>query len=112
MTQKRPFTLTITNGNRAQIKAAPTKETPKADNANQFDDRLRARADLSVAYAGILGVHTAQSEVYAALRLSTSTGNVAKDVLEDHDLLRYTEDGRWELVDAIMQAYIRRVHAR
>ncbi|WP_415402282.1 ATP-binding cassette domain-containing protein [Tateyamaria sp. SN3-11] len=80
MTERRPFTLTITNGNRAQIKAAPTKETPKADNANLFDDRLRARADLSVAYAGILGVNTARSDVFDALRLSTSKG--ASDAVE------------------------------
>ena len=80
MTQARPFTLTITNGNRAQIKAAPTKVTPKADNANQFEDRLRARADLSVAYAGILGVNTARSDVFDALRLTTSRG--ASDTVE------------------------------
>ena len=80
MTERRPFTLTITNGNRAQIKAAPPKETPKAATANQFDDRLRARADLSVAYAGILGVNTAQSDVFDALRLSTSKG--ASDAVE------------------------------
>ena len=80
MTERRPFTLTITNGNRAQIKAAPTKETPKAAHAPQFDDRLRARADLSVAYAGILGVNTAQSDVFDALRLSTSKG--ASDAVE------------------------------
>ncbi|WP_299292706.1 ATP-binding cassette domain-containing protein [uncultured Tateyamaria sp.] len=80
MTERRPFTLTITNGNRASIKAAPTKETPKADNANRFEDRLRARADLSVALAGILGVNTARTDVYEALRGSTSQG--ASDAVE------------------------------
>ncbi|MEM9183646.1 MAG: hypothetical protein AAGB27_10885, partial [Pseudomonadota bacterium] len=66
---------------------------------------------VGIALAGSIEHPTGRSFL-ASLRLSTSTGNVAKDVLEDHDLIRYTEDGRWELVDPIMQAYIRRVHAR
>ena len=80
MTERRPFTLTITNGNRAKIKAAPTRETPKADNVNAFEDRLRTRADLSVAYAGLLGVNTARSDVFDALRSSTTKG--ASDAVE------------------------------
>ncbi|MEO0402068.1 MAG: ATP-binding cassette domain-containing protein [Pseudomonadota bacterium] len=80
MTQARPFTLTITNGNRARIKAAPTTEKPVADNANRFVDRLRTRADLSVAYASILGVSTARADVFEALRVSTTKG--ASDTVE------------------------------
>ncbi|WP_299288848.1 ATP-binding cassette domain-containing protein [uncultured Tateyamaria sp.] len=80
MTQARPFTLTITNGNRASIKAAQTTERPVADNANRFEDRLRTRADLSVAFARLLGVNTARADVFDALRLSTSKG--ASDAVE------------------------------
>jgi ATP-binding cassette subfamily C protein LapB len=74
LTQKRPFTLTITNGNRAQMTAAAVKDTPVADNTNLFEDRLRARAELSVTYAGLLGVETARMDVYDALRGSTTAG--------------------------------------
>lgn len=67
MTDKRPFTLTITNGNRAQIKAAPVKEAPRADNTNRIADRLNARADVAVAYAGLLGVSSARSDMLETL---------------------------------------------
>ncbi|MEX0310427.1 MAG: ABC transporter transmembrane domain-containing protein, partial [Tateyamaria sp.] len=84
MTDKRPFTLTITNGNRARIKAAPTKDTPKADNANHAADRLRARADVAVAFAGLLGVTTSRTDVQEAL--ATRTGAVASDKAEANAL--------------------------
>ncbi len=76
MTQKRPLTLTIMNGQHARISAGTgmPAAAPKADNANHFDDRLRARADLSVAYAGILGVHTSLTDMHDALRRSTTKG--------------------------------------
>lgn len=80
MTDKRPFTLTITNGNRAQIKAAPTTETPKADNANRIEDRLRARADVAVAYAGLLGVSSARSDMLDTLKMQSRDG--ASDKVE------------------------------
>ncbi|WP_299045709.1 ATP-binding cassette domain-containing protein [uncultured Tateyamaria sp.] len=80
MTEKRPFTLTITNGNRAQIKAAPVKDTPKADNANRVADRLTARADVAVAYAGLLGVSLARSDMLDTLKLQSRDG--ASDKVE------------------------------
>ncbi|WP_052249433.1 ATP-binding cassette domain-containing protein [Tateyamaria sp. ANG-S1] len=80
MTEKRPFTLTITNGNRAQITAAPVKETPKADNANHEADRLSARADVAVAYAGLLGVSAAASDMLTNLRQNAREG--ASDKVE------------------------------
>lgn len=43
----------------------------------------------------------------ARLRLSASTGSVAKRILEDEDLIRETEDHHWELVDPVMAAYVR-----
>ena len=84
MTDKRPFTLTITNGNRARIKAAPTKDTPKADNANHAADRLRARADVAVAFAGLLGVTTSRTDVQEAL--ATRTGAAGGDKAEANAL--------------------------
>ncbi|WP_147114662.1 ATP-binding cassette domain-containing protein [Tateyamaria sp. syn59] len=78
MTEKRPFTLTITNGNRAQITAAPVKETPKADNANHQADRLSARADVAVAYAGLLGVSAAASDMLTTLRQNAREGAIDK----------------------------------
>ncbi|APX10926.1 ATP-binding cassette domain-containing protein [Tateyamaria omphalii] len=84
MTEKRPFTLTITNGNQAQITAAPSKEAPKADNTNHGADheadRLRARADVAVAYAGLLGVSAATSDMLTTLRQNAREG--ASDKVE------------------------------
>ena len=80
MTEKRPFTLTITNGNRARIKAAPITETPKADNANHRADRLRARADVVVAYAGLLGACASRTDMQDALASRAVDG--ASDKME------------------------------
>lgn len=80
MTDKRPFTLTITNGNRAQIKAAPVKEAPRADNTNRIADRLNARADVAVAYAGLLGVSSARSDMLETLAREARQG--ASDKVE------------------------------
>ncbi len=46
-------------------------------------------------------------EFLAWIRLSASTGNAAKRVLEEEDLIRQTDDQHWELVDPIMKEYIR-----
>ncbi|MEP1586602.1 MAG: ATP-binding cassette domain-containing protein [Tateyamaria sp.] len=80
MTQKRPFTMTITNGNRAKISAGTGTGavSPPADNANHFDDRLRARADLSVAYAGILGLNASANDLHESLRGLSSKGATDK----------------------------------
>ncbi|MEL7099890.1 MAG: ATP-binding cassette domain-containing protein [Pseudomonadota bacterium] len=78
MTQKSPFTLTITNGRAKMAAAAP--ETPKADNSNRHEDRLRARADLGVVYAGLLGVDTLRDDVLEAMRRATHAG--ARDDVE------------------------------
>ncbi|MEO0380787.1 MAG: ABC transporter ATP-binding protein, partial [Pseudomonadota bacterium] len=76
MTDKRPFTLTIKNGGRAVISAGTglTATIKNADNANLFADRLRARAEVSVAYAALLGVNTAQGDVFDTLRAKTREG--------------------------------------
>lgn len=63
---------------------------------------------VGIALAGSIEYPTGR-EFLASIRLSASTGNVAKDVLEENDLIRQREDARWELVDPIMAAYIQRV---
>ncbi len=81
MTAKRPFTLTIKNGDHAVISAGTglTATIKNADNANRFEDRLRARADVSVAYAGLLGVNTAFGDVFDTLRAQTAKGASNRD---------------------------------
>ena len=87
MTAKRPFTLTIKNGSGTTISAGTVTapQTRRADNANRFDDRLRARADVSVAYAGLLGVTTGHNDVFDTLRAHTRAG--ASDRVEAQALV-------------------------
>ena len=51
--------------------------------------------------------HPASLEFLSPLRLPTSTGNRAKEVLEQEDLIRQDDDGRWELVDPVMASCLR-----
>ena len=51
--------------------------------------------------------HPVSLEFLSPLRLPTSTGNRAKEVLEQEDLIRQDDDGRWELVDPVMASYLR-----
>ena len=87
MSLKRPFTLTIKNGSGTTISAGTVTapQTRRADNANRFDDRLRARADVSVAYAGLLGVTTGHNDVFDTLRAHTRAG--ASDRVEAQALV-------------------------
>ncbi|MEO1576063.1 MAG: hypothetical protein AAFU65_14050, partial [Pseudomonadota bacterium] len=48
-------------------------------------------------------------EFLHSVRLSTSTGAAARDVLEQQDLIRQDE-AHWELVDPVMAHYILRSH--
>ena len=84
MTQSSPFTLVISNG-RAKSHTVPLG-TPRANNANSYEDRLRARADLVVTYAGILGLETLQSDVLNAMRWASSAG--ASDKVEAADIAK------------------------
>lgn len=77
---KQPFTLTITNGNRARIQASPQVKAPVASNSNTHDDRVKARAELAVTYAGILGIEALKSDAYDAISLGTTEG--ASDTIE------------------------------
>ena len=51
--------------------------------------------------------HPASLEFLSPLRLPTSTGNRARVVLEQEDLIRRDDDGRWVLVDPVMTSYLR-----
>ena len=50
--------------------------------------------------------HPASREFLAPLRLPTSTGNRAKELLEQEDFIRQEADGRWTLVDPVMAGYL------
>ena len=77
---KQPFTLTITNGNQGRITASPKVQAPKANNTSTHADRVKARAELAVTYAGILGIEALQSDAFDAISLGTSEG--ASDAVE------------------------------
>jgi ATP-binding cassette subfamily C protein LapB len=77
---KQPFTLTITNGNQARITASPKVQAPKANNTSTHTDRVKARAELAVTYASILGIEALQTDAFAAISLGTSEG--ASDAVE------------------------------
>lgn len=53
--------------------------------------------------------HPTSHEFLAPLRLPTSTGGRAKDLLEQEEFIRRDDDGRWILVDPVMAAYLRRI---
>ena len=64
--------------------------------------RAIANADGGVA-------HPVSHEFLAPIRLATSTGNRAKEVLEREDHIRRDDDGRWRLVDPVLTSYLRRI---
>ena len=51
--------------------------------------------------------HPTSLEFLSPIRLPTSTGNRAKEVLEREDLIRRGSDGRWVLQDPVMTSYLR-----
>ena len=53
--------------------------------------------------------HPASLEFLAPLRLPTSTGNRAKEALEQEDFIRQEDDGHWALVDPVMADYLREI---
>ena len=53
------------------------------------------------------GVAQPTSQAFLApIRLPTSTGNRAKEALQESDLIRQETDGRWTLVDPVMAAHL------
>ena len=56
MSQKRAFTLTITNGNQGRLAAANAVEMAAEAKEDRFAARMRARAHLAATYAGLLGI--------------------------------------------------------
>ena len=80
MTQKRAFTLTITNGNQGKIVPANTAvEAQPALNENKFEDRIQARAELAAIYAGLLGVEAAPRDLFEAIGIATQDGAKSRD---------------------------------
>ena len=71
MTQKRAFTLTITNGNRGRIAPANVTSPPEAQNANRFEDRISSRAGLAATYAGLLGVAAVPRDLFDVIGAAT-----------------------------------------
>ncbi|MEQ6247282.1 ATP-binding cassette domain-containing protein [Sulfitobacter sp. HNIBRBA3233] len=61
------FTLTIVNGASARLRAATPDTGAPGQPSSGFDEKLRARAALVAAYAGVLGRETAQSDLAEAL---------------------------------------------
>ena len=53
--------------------------------------------------------HPVSHEFLSPIRLATSTGNRAKEVLDREDLIRREDDGRWRLVDPVLTFYLRRL---
>lgn len=78
MTGARPFTLTISNGNGSALQEA-AQAPANTQTAKPVDTRLMARAEVAVAYAGLLGVKAARSDVYDALRTEISPGGTPVD---------------------------------
>ncbi len=81
MTGKTGLTLTITNGS-SRIEAARTQDVPQADNRNLFGDRMATRADLAVAYAGILGHEAARQDILERVNGETADGAAMGDEAE------------------------------
>ena len=53
--------------------------------------------------------HPVAHQFLSPIRLAASTGNRAKEVLEQEDLIRQDDDGRWRLVDPVLAFYLRRL---
>ncbi|KIN61753.1 putative ATP-binding/permease fusion ABC transporter [Sulfitobacter noctilucae] len=81
MSQKRAFTLTITNGNQGRLAAANTAAEP-ADApvvADSFETRIGVRAELAAIYAGLLGAEAVQRDLFEAIGTATREGAGAKE---------------------------------
>ncbi|MEM7521818.1 MAG: ATP-binding cassette domain-containing protein [Pseudomonadota bacterium] len=74
MSQKRAFTLTITNGNQARIAAANSADTPAEAVADAFNARISGRAHLAATYASILGVEAVQRDLFETIGAVTREG--------------------------------------
>ena len=75
MTEKRAFTLTITNGNQGRIAPAnAVRPVPVAQNANRFEDRILARAHLAATYAGLLGADAVARDLFETISGATKEG--------------------------------------
>ena len=71
-------TLEIRNSAAGSLRPVAVTKVPKADNRNDFNDRLRARADLAGIYARLLGQSAAQIDIYEGLQRQVAPGATAQ----------------------------------
>jgi ATP-binding cassette subfamily C protein LapB len=80
LSQKRAFTLTISNGNQGRISAANVVGRPKeAEKPDSFETRIGVRAQLAATYAGLLGVEAVQRDLFEAIGGATRDGAAEKE---------------------------------
>ncbi len=77
MTQRSPFTLTITNGNQGRVTSSKAPK-PKAENSNRLEDRLLARAKLASVYSGVLGVSASTNDIFEIISRHSVVGAQAE----------------------------------
>jgi len=71
-------TLEIRNSAAGALRPVAVTTVPKADNRNDFNDRLRARAELAGVYARLLGQSPAQIDIYEGLQRHVAPGATAQ----------------------------------
>jgi ATP-binding cassette subfamily C protein LapB len=77
LSPKRPFTLTITNGNKGRLAADNTAAPPAAaqtPKVSEFETRIGVRAALAATYASLLGVSAVQRDLFEAIGAATREG--------------------------------------
>ncbi|MEP5730665.1 MAG: ATP-binding cassette domain-containing protein [Sulfitobacter sp.] len=80
MTEKRAFTLTISNGNQGRLAAANAADTPtEIKEVTNFEDRIAVRARLAATYAGILGIEAIQRDLFEAIGGATREGAAERE---------------------------------
>ena len=119
-TSRHPYYVNALCARLWERKSSPTPEAIDAAWSVMIDeDRslvtgkvLRLSAAQRAMLKGIAGndagvAHPASARFLQTLRLPTSTGNHAKEVLEQLDLIQQDDNGNWILVDPLMAAYLR-----
>ncbi len=80
MSQKRAFTLKISNGNQGRLAAANGDGRPsEAPKPSSFEERINVRAQLAATYAGLLGVEAVRRDLFEAIGGATREGAKDKD---------------------------------
>ena len=80
MSQKRAFTLKISNGNQGRLAAANAADRPvEVEKVDSFDKRIGVRAHLAATYAGLLGVEAVRRDLFESIGGATQDGAADKD---------------------------------